>query len=1128
MWQRLFNRRFKKRYVWVFLACLLAVTLPALALVSFVTGPASGDRVFEIALAGEASRQAVVGNGINLASLGADNLLIHGGFEPLVYRKDLLAAGGDASTILIASGDQSASQGAEIPLDSFFDGANFRVMSNRGGQLRVKHTGQVISCLPEQITAFHSYDLPLEPSPQLSWQDCLEQEGKLFLAGSQGYILAQLRGDPQLFQSESQQDFVQLAAGPQGPLALDRAGSIYLLTPEGLEELYRPAGPQTQVEILNPSAAGIYSLYNKAPDQGGVAGTSHCPRVHPSLVTKTSEAGFKSLVSLPVTEEDQDLYLVLALDGQGQVYLAKLPAAYPAPAQESANSPNIPNLQLDFQALELPQGPRTEHIFQDQGYVYLLTATPALYRSNNGQDWSELLTPNSPEREELYPQDWLCLSSWQDKLFLAGREGQALFWDPLAAIKLTFDPRQIVPAGPLPDFVDCLIISDQHLLLVDDQGQLYESVDAGESWQVRKSGVTGIYLSTDANLILSQDQGLLSSAILGVQIITDPPLEEGNYLAGDLVRLEQQSPLPWARIRQHELEARSSQEPKLSPQETVPGDWYRSPNAEVQPVLDQVPPLGGQASLAISPSPEAASSAASDSGLELDTADLSAGNPLKRQLVGIYSGSFLPDTGKFKAQDLRISQPLTAESLGLMQGNSAFELSFWAKADSPEAYVEVDLTGPNMPSDPVRRYLTTDWSQYSVLFIIPWSVAENSDLRLNFDFAQADNFYLDSVRLVKADRNTPYQEDLQRLAELQPTILRLSYLPLSQSGLPSEYYFAQEGQYLFTDEAGLVPVYAGTLRQALQVTEEAHASPWLCISSSIEESELRHLMQYLFGSRQSDYGLRRLQDGSISRWNEVFDTIYLEFTEDELSSYNSDRERSAFVDWAIELISSTPEYGLVSHQLVFVDGMNYQEGSLLSSADAHSADYGQVVPVYNREELSSVSEGRLTSFLRDPLRLGASRPDLYRSLARGESQRLADYLAQTLQGLGRDAIMALPNMSRDASGLPPEILTALTQASQGLAGHTPYEVKITGYEEDEPQSLVVLAFADRKETRVFVLNLGQEVELFRLRDAVPERSEIWEYDWDGKLLAQQTTGWRQKTYNILPGAVLVMSTPAQP
>ncbi len=1117
MWQRLFNRRFKKRYAWIFLACLLAVTLPALALVRLVTGPASGDRVFEIAIASAASRQAVVGNGINLTSLGADNLVIHGGFEPLVYRKDLLAAGGDASTILIASGDQYASQGAEIPLDSFFDGANFRVMSNRGGQLRVKHSGRVVSCLPEQITAFHSYGLPLEASPQLSWQDFLEQEGKLYLAGSQGYILAHLRGDPQLFQSESQEEFTQLAASPQGPLALDQAGHIFLLRAEGLEEIYQPA-LQAQADIPDLSTEGLYSLYRKAPDQGGIAGVSHCPRPVQISGSEPHEMRIKELVSLELKAEDQVQTLVLALNGQGQVYLAKIPDNYPV----------FPQLQLDFQALEVPQGHRVDHIFQDANYLYLLTDTPALYRSTNGQDWSELLTPNTPEAEETAPQGWLCLSSWQDKLFLAGRNGKVLFWDPLAAIKLTLDPRLIVPEGPLPDFVDCLIISDQHLLLVDDQGQLYESVDAGESWQVRKSGVTGIFLSSDANLILSQDEGLLSSAILGVQMMTEPPLEEGSYAAGDLVRLEQQSPLPWARVRQHELEARSSQEQKLGVQELVPGDWYRSPNAEVQPVLDQALPLGGQACLALSPAPEARPLAGSDADPEHTVPDPSIGNPSKRQLLGIYSGSRLPDTGKFKLQDLRLSQPLTAESLGLMQGNSAFELSFWAKADSQEAYVDVDLTGPNMPSDPVRRYLTTDWSPYSVLFIIPWSVAENSDLRLNFDFGQADNFYLDSVRLVKADRNTPYQEDLRRLADLKPTILRLSYLPLGQSGLPSEYYFAQEGQYLFMDESGLVPVYAGTLRQALEVTEEAHASPWLCISSSIEESELRHLMQYLFGARQSEYGLRRLQDGSISRWNEVFDTIYLEFTEDELSSYNSDRERSTFVDWAIDLISSTPEYDLASHQLVFIDGMNYQEGSLLSSADAHAADYGPVVPVYTHEELKAVSEGRLTHFLRDPLRLGATRPDLYRSLAGGDSQRLADYLAQTLQGLGRDTIMALPNMSRDASGLPPEILTALTQASQGLAGHTPYTVKISGYEEDEPRPLVALAFADRKETRIFVLNLGQEVELFRLRDAVPESSEIWEYDWDGKLLAQQTTGWRQKTYTILPGGALVMSTPAKP
>lgn len=1121
MWQWIFRRPFKKRYAWIFLACLLAVILPALLLVSLVTGSHAGDRVLEIAKGKEASRQAVMGHGINLAGLGADNLLIHGSFEPLVYRKDLLVAGGDSSSLLIASGDQLPSPRSEIPLDSFFDGASFSVMSNRGGQVRVKHSGQVISCLPEQISAFHNYDLPLETSPALAWRDLLEQDEKIYVGGTQGYLLAQLRGDVQVYQTASRQDILHLAPGTEGPLALDSRGQIYLLGSQGLQLIYLPpAEAKPQVKEL-----------------------------------------FKDLASLTGGAEEEPDLVLLVLNGQGQVFRAQLPYTFFLD-QKQDHDPQLP-VQPDtgekallehgaFRQVGLPAGQKARRIFQDANNFYLLTQDQALYQSTDGLAWEEMLAPLAGEEalaraevEELPATDegqdqaeaqikspaWLSLSTWQGKLLLAGEQGRILLWDTLTDIKLPLDPRLLAPQGPLPDLVDGMIISDRHLLLVDAEGALYESLDAGESWELRKEGVQRIFLSSDDNLIVATSSGQLASAILGVQILTDPPLPEGAYAAGDLLRLEQQSPLPWARIRQHELEARSSQDFKVNPPAAEAGDWYHSSQAKVRPVLDQSPALGGRACLFLQT--EGAATPSSDPRGEMgkseaDSENQEAAKPHQGELLGIYSGSFLADAGKQDPQALRLSQPLTAEALGLMQGNSAFELSFWARADNAQAYVDVDLTGPNMPSDPVRRYLTEEWAQYSVLFIIPWSVAENSDLRLNFDFSQGHSFYLDAARLGKADRNTPYQEDLRLLAKLKPDILRLSYLPLGQAALPSEYYLAQEGQYLFTDEAGLSPVYAGTLRQALEVVEEAQASPWLCISSSINETELRHLMQYLFGSRQSAYGLKRLQDGSISRWNELFTTIYLEFTEDQFSSFSTDRERSALVDWAIEVISSTPEYDLVSHQLVFIDGMNYQEGSLLSSADAHAADYGPVLTVGKQAELEAVSEARLAKLLRDPLRLGATRPELYRSVAAGESQRLADYLAQILQGLGREVLLALPDMSGEPEGVPRQLLTSLNQACQGLAGHTPYEVKITGYEEGEDKPLLALVFADREETRTYVLNLGEEVELFRLRDAVPDQSQIWEYDWDGRLLVQETMGWRPKTFTILPGAVLVMSTPLQP
>ena len=61
-------------------------------------------------------------------------------------------------------------------------------------------------------------------------------------------------------------------------------------------------------------------------------------------------------------------------------------------------------------------------------------------------------------------------------------------------------------------------------------------------------------------------------------------------------------------------------------------------------------------------------------------------------------------------------------------------------------------------------------------------------------------------------------------------------------------------------------------------------------------------MKYLFGSASSEYGQKRLADGTALRWSDLFPRIYLEFSADE-ADLSGDQNLRAFAEWAIRTMA---------------------------------------------------------------------------------------------------------------------------------------------------------------------------------------------------------------------------------
>lgn len=1036
--------RIKRRTVAVFLLCLFLISLPVVTLL-FLAGAQIGQGdVIRFNLGERSARRVILGDGLNLTSLESGNLIDNGSFEPVVYRKQLVAASGTAQSLLILNNDQESEGPGNIPLDEFFVDARIRVFSRRGGEQTLRKESRVESCRSNQISSFHAYTLPPDTPKGLLWNCLSEGLGDLTAGGQSGYILRNISTNPSFVRLPGEEDVKAMAPLPKGCFILDAANNLYLMDQEG------------KLKTLPHTA--------KYPIQG--------------ICTRTRD----------------DKTTLLAVAEKGFIWVG------------STDSLSLHKLgfDLDFYGC----------LADDSGF-YIYGEEGTLLYSPDAVTWTTLMhDAGSPA--------WRSLAVRGSVMLLGGDKGRAALsrdhGKSFEVLKrkafLEAEHKAGLPASQrLQGFVSACLFSDEKLCLIDTAGYVYQSSNEGGTWTLlQEDDKDGLHIlkrrslfETSSGLIVGSDErGGLSYALLGAVIRCDSPLEEGEFKAGDIVQLEKLSPLPRDRMRM--LRSHTGPEAAaltIGPQAVYAGEWYTAQGTKALPVSEEPSPGGGLAGLHIYRDNDALPG---------------------EQMIGLYSGRLLQDTVTPKG--LRISHILSPDAIARMHGQSAFKLEFWAKTADPKSVkAEVSLSGLKLPVDPVSRQIDGEWHKYSLFFIIPSGVAEGDDVRLNFDFETDAGVYLDQIDFRSAETTMDFAGEAERLQELRPNIVRLSFMPVGSRNLPSEYWLSREAGSQTCDFGGLsvTPTYG--LNEVARMLERASAAPWICIRPWAGESELRHLMQYLFGSSNSEYGQKRMQQGTAARWTDLFTQIYFEFGEDE-GSFVGDQNRSAFVEWAISVMSSTPEYKLVKNQIVFVDGMHYRDGVLLSSADSHAGDYADVQPVANLTELREGAERRFEELPRDAMRASAPRPELIRSFsAGGEALRLSDVFARVFYGLGDRTLLCLINEGRGEGNLPAPMAAAVIRASENLAGLSP--VQLTPEDGQIPEDLLAFGFENRRSLKVYLVNIGDEPKLAAINGRDWSNATMTSFDAAGSLLEQRRYGKRAGVISILPGSCIVLSLEVQ-
>lgn len=212
---------------------------------------------------------------------------------------------------------------------------------------------------------------------------------------------------------------------------------------------------------------------------------------------------------------------------------------------------------------------------------------------------------------------------------------------------------------------------------------------------------------------------------------------------------------------------------------------------------------------------------------------------------------------------------------------------------------------------------------YTYVFAVTESMLSDESLRLNIAFEGDAVVNINSVYvgLDRYDINSVQTEFIDTVVQSSPSALRFENMVPGSNGFCNDVYYG---------------VSAYSLERAMQLSRDSQANPWIVFGSSITQADVDNFLGYMCGSVSNEYGKRRIDNGTALPWNRQFDTIYLEICDID-GIFPTDLQRGAYVSYVMELFSKSSFYIDIKDRIVFIDGMDYEGGVMLSNADRHAS-----------------------------------------------------------------------------------------------------------------------------------------------------------------------------------------------
>lgn len=707
--------------------------------------------------------------------------------------------------------------------------------------------------------------------------------------------------------------------------------------------------------------------------------------------------------------------------------------------------------------------------------------------------------------------DWQAIDFKEGRFTIAGQGGRVAISD---------DGRQfqMLNTRQTTDYLDVVMLTSQQLILLGADGSFAVSNDSGLTWLKSEiaTGMTSqsIALAGKDKIISTDHAGRLGLAQLVAEISLDSPLNDGVYQPGDFLFLETTATeIPPAYL------VADKDQPAFADRWDVygPGQAFRD--------LDAGPADGGQAALQI--------------------------------MVPASKDTAVAATPTV------VSQLLDPQLLQAQQQGDIYRLEFWMRQENlASRKVMVWMSGRFTSVGTTFNNVGNGWKKYACTLIIPRAAHKaGADTRLNIGFTGSGQVWLDRIYLGQSGRSPDeLSADLtQIIKDIQPAVLRLGFLPIGQTRA-AEYSWARlpGNETPSLQASGWQCIAGGSLAAALKLASQCQADPWLEIGPHVSEGEILSLIEYLAGPISEPYGQLRMAQGSVRPWTEQFNRIYLEF-DDNSKLFQSDRLRADFVDLLIRTISDSPYYRAIRNQLVFVDGMAYDDGVILSSADYHASDMIGLTSANPLQSLTATFNDFYNQLPRNPDKPVQSWSELIRQATLQPigttAPSMAELVELQLHDLGINSSLANLSLvspgssawrqqdmsaarvaaaSQDSVPLQVTVLNTRTgqttaAADAGLISSTGSQVAAATQAEGSEtapnivNTLSAYAFRSKQELIVILANIGQETVTCQLSTSLPLRgAERAKYDKMGQLLSQNKLRRVQEKITVLPGGVVIL------
>lgn len=697
-----------------------------------------------------------------------------------------------------------------------------------------------------------------------------------------------------------------------------------------------------------------------------------------------------------------------------------------------------------------------------------------------GDEGTVLFSAGGLVWENISPDDtagsWLTADAYGRKTFIAGESG-------MTAISENGFEFSILPVDDLSgiSLVDLVMLSEQQFIALDSAGRFLISHDGGMTWT--KSGVqTGmeahtIILAGKDRLISADDTGRIGTAQLVAEIRLESSLYEGTYQSGDLVYLEM-------------VPERSDLDILINRQDLL---WQISANASAARIVDP-------------------------------------------DLPGTGNGCLELKSDK----DAYISQEISQERLAGIQEGNVYRLNCWLKQDGVTQPVSVWITG--LENEVGTRFNLPEgkWRQVSYSFVIPsaW-IRQGENITINLGFEGGGILKVDDLSLIPAaDEDYAYTGSFSEyIAKIKPSVIRLANIPLGRNKTPTWAWTLPTGHDTYVSTgAGWQLNKENSLSDGLKLVSDNQASPWLVLDSGISESEIAGLMEYLAAPVTEQYGRLRMQQGFPVPWSEAFDRIYFEIS--DLNGYFADdRLKAKYADWIIRQITLSPYYVNLKNQIIFVDGMNYEQGVMQSSADYHTSDFAASAQAANIYELEQMYLEYWQNKPRNPEKSLQSWPEIIRSFSlsddvqkseeTAENVSLAELTSLFLYDLGGQTNIVMPEVdgTRLAAAYSDSQSAVLAEASSIViraADGEPYRVdRMT-----ENDSVFVFATHSEGYFNAVICNLGdQPVNCHLAVETDLSDAKSIKYDAKAELIGTDRLRSNQSQITVLPGGVVCVEKP---